>query len=108
MFRRFLSSFFGESQKPIPRVLPSHANGKPMNSKEKHVWKMLQKVLDAHRHEIEQNKGPGVYTPSKGYRGVLVNIDGPSQISCVCASGEWKATFTDGVVGVPERNNDGW
>lgn len=108
MFHRFLT-LFGTSEKSVApsRIPPSHADGKPMNSKEKHAWTMLQKVLDAHRDDIERNKGPGVYTPSKGYRGVLVNVDGLTKISCICASGEWEATFKDGVVGVPRRINDG-
>jgi len=106
MLRRFLT-FLGISQKRTPsRVLPSHADGNPMKSQEQHVWTMMQKVLDTHGREIARKEGPGVYSPSPAYRGVLVNIDGESQMSCVCASGKWAATFKDGVVSVPRKIND--
>ena len=106
MFRRFLN-FFGLSHKPPPsRVLPSHADGTPMTSKEQHVWTMMQKVVDTHGCEIARQEGPGVYSPSPAYRGVLVSIESEAQLSCFCASGKWEATFKDGLVGVPRKIKD--
>jgi hypothetical protein len=74
-----------------------------MKSQEQHVWTMMQKVLDTHGSEIARKEGPGVYSPSPAYRGVLVNVDGEAQMSCVCASGKWEATFKDGVVSIPRK-----
>ena len=74
-----------------------------MKSLEQHVWMMMQKVLETHEPEIARKEGPGVYSPSPAYRGVLVTIESDSQLSCFCASGKWEATFTDGVVGVPRK-----
>jgi hypothetical protein len=116
MLRRFLSSFFGESQKSSARpksaaplrVPPCHADGKPMTSDEMEIWAQMQRGLDRQWEKVarmgkEEKIG---FTPGRDFRGDYLRVYGGSRIELVSPSSDWEATIEDGLVSVPRKIRD--